>query len=173
MMFVFYNAITVAAATLRQPESPNVVDYLDKLDVSCTRDNCVKQLTPCADGADKDCLARVECLDQEKRVDADSPCLMDDDHQEMKWTELDDTEVQILDCAHSHKCMPDEWEAKSSFLEMLSTEMTRRGLDEQARTLRPSETSPRWGPGPHDGHRSAASANRAWYLSEYYFKNEI
>ena len=95
MIFAFYNAITVAAATLRQPQSPYVIDYIDKIDVTCTRDNCVKQLTPCADGADKYCLARVECLSQAKSEDAYGPCLMDADHKEMKWTELDDAEVQV------------------------------------------------------------------------------
>merc|ERR1719161_2220335 len=46
----------------------------------------------------------------------------------MKWSQLDDTEVKVLDCAHSNKCMPDEWQGQSSFIELLANEKEQRGL---------------------------------------------
>lgn len=127
MIFALCSVLTVA--TLRHAQSPFVVDYLDKMDSQCTAEACTKQLTPCADGTDQDCMRRIECLTSAKSEDVFSGCLIDKDKQKMTWTELDDTEVKVLDCAHTAKCMPDEWDAKTSFLEMLAVEKSRRGLD--------------------------------------------
>merc|ERR550537_266948 len=108
MKFSLYIAVVVAA--IREPQSPYVLDYFDKLDADCTRESCVPQLTACADGSDKDCLQRVECLHEASGEEGYSSCLRDKDQHRMTWSELDNTEVKVLDCAHPNKCMPDERE---------------------------------------------------------------
>merc|ERR1719163_2460205 len=57
----------------------------------------------------------------------------------MKWSQLDDAEVKVLDCAHSNKCMPDEWKAQSSFIELLSKEKDERGLSVESSAMTAEE----------------------------------
>merc|ERR1719161_1923890 len=57
----------------------------------------------------------------------------------MKWSQLDDTEVKVLDCAHSNKCMPDEWQGQSSFIELLANEKEQRGLSVESSGAMTSE----------------------------------
>jgi len=121
-----------AAASLMQDlqagPSPYVLDYITKLNSDCTSAHCVDQLDSCSDGTDADCQKRLTCIRDNGLEDA-GECL-----KSMKWSQLDNTEVKLLDCAHSNKCLPsDAWTASqaSSFAEVLAKEKEGRGLAEE------------------------------------------
>merc|ERR1719224_360609 len=84
-------------------ESPYVLDYLDKMNGDCTSAHCIDQLDRCADGSDPECQTRLNCI-RDAGTNNAGQCL-----NQMKWSQLDDTEVKVLDCAHSNKCTPEEW----------------------------------------------------------------
>jgi hypothetical protein len=126
-----------AAASLLQNAhagpSPYVLDYIDKMNGECTSSHCIDELDRCADGSDPECQNRLNCIRDAGTSNAGS-CL-----KQMKWSQLDDTEVKVLDCAHSNKCMPNEWQAQSSFLELLSKEKDERGLSAETSAAMTSE----------------------------------
>jgi len=132
MAFIKLALLHSAAASLLQDfqagPSPYVLDYIDKMNGDCTAAHCIDQLDRCSDGSDPECQNRLNCIREAGGVGDAGQCL-----KQMKWSQLDDTEVKVLDCAHSNKCMPDEFNMESSFLELLSKEKEKRGLAEEGK----------------------------------------
>jgi len=132
MAFIKLALLHSAVASLLQDfqagPSPYVLDYIDKMNGDCTAAHCIDQLDRCSDGSDPECQNRLNCIREAGGVGDAGQCL-----KQMKWSQLDDTEVKVLDCAHSNKCMPDEFKLESSFLEVLSKEKEKRGFAEEGK----------------------------------------
>merc|ERR1719217_1187920 len=125
-----------AAAALLQDlgsSSPYVLDYIDKMNSDCTSAHCINELDRCANGSDPECQNRLNCIRDAGTANAGT-CL-----KKMKWAQLDDTEVKVLDCAHTNKCMPEEFQGQSSFIELLSKEKEARGLSASSSAMTSEE----------------------------------
>ena len=104
-------------------DSPLVDDFVDGFKAECTAQKCGAELEQC-DGPGSDCAKRANCVKQEGAM---QPCF-----NNVHWSDLDDTEVKVFDCAHKHGCMPHEYSPDgdaSSFLQILESEKKRRGLN--------------------------------------------
>lgn len=126
MLFVL---LSVAAAALHKP-SPYVADDLGGIDALCVENNCGTQLATCMDGrgeGGKVCETRIKCIFNDvsdaAQLSAAAPCF-----EKEKWSDLNNDELQIFDCAKDQRCMADPSGA-SSFLqeEMKSRNLTTHG----------------------------------------------
>jgi len=121
MLFISIAALCAATTISAEDTVPTVASVLTSINVGCIHSKCMDAIESCEHGSA--CEKKLQCIQGEPDLADAVGCFKD-----VKWPQMDNGLIKILDCGQHQQCMP----MTDLGLSFLETEMESRNMPSMA-----------------------------------------